>query len=85
MAVVGKMRTALGEVDDPGTLYTPKEAAEYTGYSVRTLERWRREGGGPPFIRKNGPKKRGRIRYRKGDLDTWIEQQRCKSTSEETA
>lgn len=44
------------------------EAAEYLGLQRTTLEAWRCRGGGPRFV------KLGRaVRYRRVDLDTWIE------------
>jgi hypothetical protein len=39
--------------------------------SVATLERWRRLCVGPPWLRI-----RGRVMYRRGDVDTWLAAQR---------
>lgn len=33
----------------PKRYLTPKEAAEYIGVTVRTLEAWRHRGGGPRY------------------------------------
>ncbi len=58
-------------------------AARYLGgeekpLSVRTLQRQRSDGTGPAYI------KVGRlVRYRKSDLDAWIEAQRRRSTSDD--
>jgi excisionase family DNA binding protein len=52
-------------------LLTQRQAAAYLNVSIRTLQRWRREGIGPPSIRL--PNKY--LRYRQGDLDAWLEQQ----------
>jgi predicted DNA-binding transcriptional regulator AlpA len=48
---------------------TPKKAASYLGISDAALRLWRSEGKGPQFFRA-GEKL---IRYRRADLDFWIE------------
>jgi excisionase family DNA binding protein len=48
---------------------TPKKAASYLGISEAALRLWRSEGRGPRFFRA-GEKL---VRYRKADLDNWIE------------
>ncbi|MGL1921580.1 MAG: helix-turn-helix domain-containing protein [Hyphomicrobiales bacterium] len=53
-----------------------KDVAEHISVSKKTLERWRYIGTGPIF------KKFGRsVRYAKGDLDKWVEEQSFQSTS----
>lgn len=59
-----------------GVLLTP-EAAEYVKLAPRTLERYRVTGEGPRFA-----KFAGAVRYRKRDLDEWIESRIISSTSE---
>ena len=54
--------------EQPSTL-TPKKAASYLGISEAALRLWRSEGRGPSFFRA-GEKL---IRYRRADLDLWIE------------
>ncbi len=50
-------------------LLTQKEAAKYLGTTVGTLNTWRHYGKDKiPFVRWGN-----RIRYRKEDLDAWIE------------
>ena len=62
-------------------LYDEESAATYIGgpnspISTRTMQRWRLEGVGPSFI------KLGRmVRYRKSDLDVFIEAHVYTSTS----
>jgi excisionase family DNA binding protein len=57
----------LGSRDVP-ELLTQQQLAEELQVSVRTLERWRREGAGPPWVRV------GRSpRYRRDDIDRWLE------------
>lgn len=60
------------------SLLTTRQAAEYLNYEVRTLESWRLRGGGPVFVRASARS----IRYRKQDLDTWIEERLRKSSSD---
>lgn len=50
---------------------TTKQSAAYIGCTFDRLCDWRRDGGGPPFILwgKVG------IRYRRSDLDQWVEAQ----------
>lgn len=43
-----------------------KNAGVYIGRSAGTLARWATEGTGPKYI------KRGRVWYRKEDLDAWL-------------
>ncbi len=47
-------------------VYNTKEAAKYLGVSTRTLERWRKIGTGPYFIRMGH-----RIVYQLLDLKQW--------------
>lgn len=61
-------RTAsLDQGTAPTAHMTPKEASTYTGYSVRTLEKWRKTGQGPQFVLRNG-----RVCYRRDLLDSWL-------------
>lgn len=58
-----------------------RQAADYLGLSVRTLQRWRAEppqGGAPSFI-KLGPR---RVAYRQAELDRWADSRSFASTSE---
>jgi excisionase family DNA binding protein len=57
----------LGSRDVP-ELLTQQQLADELQVSVRTLERWRREGTGPSWVRV------GRSpRYRRQDIDRWLE------------
>ena len=49
-----------------------KEAAKYLRLSCRTLQAWRLKDLGPNFIRIS----LRAVRYRKSDLDKWLEQKR---------
>ncbi len=55
-------------IEQPSTL-TPKQAAKYVGISEAALRLWRSEGKGPRHFRA-GEKL---VRYRRADLDAWIE------------
>ena len=56
---------------------TRQQAADYLGLKKATLEAWATHGGGPTFC------KFGRaVRYRKQDLDEFVERSLVKSTSE---
>lgn len=51
-------------------LLTPREAATWLRSTERTLERWRRQGTGPAFVRV------GRhVAYRLEDLEAWVGRQ----------
>lgn len=52
---------------------TTQEAAEYTGISRSQLAKLRSNGRGCKYIRIGSPTK-ALIRYRKSDLDKWLEQ-----------
>ena len=52
-------------------------AARFIGVSKRTLEKWRYEGGGPPYLKLGR-----RVLYCLADLEEWISRQRRFSTSE---
>ena len=49
-------------------LVTDAELCEILDVSSRTTMRWRRDGGGPAFVRVG----ERRIMYRSGDVKAWI-------------
>lgn len=51
--------------------------ARYLKCERKTAQAWRTRGGGPPFIKINSL-----VRYRKSDVDRWLESRRFASTSE---
>ncbi len=65
----------------PGSSRIPpvdtRRAAELIGMSKRTLEKWRGEGTGPPFLKLGR-----RVLYSVADLEEWIRSRRRYSTSE---
>jgi excisionase family DNA binding protein len=64
-------------LNTPRRVQTEDEAAEYTNFSKRTLQKWRVVGGGPKYL------KIGRtVRYRLEDLDVFLGQSVRRNTSE---
>jgi len=57
----------MREIDDQTAV------AEYLGVPPRTLEDWRHKRTGPPFVKVGQ-----RVRYRKADVDQWMERQTVK-------
>jgi excisionase family DNA binding protein len=48
------------------------ELAEALNVSARTVDRWIRDGTGPPYVRLP----RGRLRWRWGDVKQWLAERR---------
>ena len=62
---------------DQNTFLNSDQAAEYLGLKRPTLEAWRCRGNGPQFV------KLGRlVKYRRADLDAFIEARLRSNTSE---
>ena len=73
------MHTAFINID-PDRLLNETEVSDITGLSVRTLQAWRIQGRGPLFC------KLGRaVRYRRKDLQTWMDTQTSQSTTQADA
>jgi len=60
------------------SLFTESQTAQYLNFTPRCLQAWRQRGGGPKYVRISSRA----IRYRKIDLDDWIEERLRSSTSE---
>jgi len=54
------------------SLLTPNDVAEILGVSVGTLAQWRHRGHGPRFYSLTGQA----VRYRRSDVDEWVESRR---------
>lgn len=54
-----------------------REAADYLGLKAATLNKWRVFGDGPPFIKVGHL-----VRYRKADLDAFLQSRMRRSTSD---
>lgn len=61
-----------------GVLLTPRQVAKQLGVTCNTLEAWRIRGGGPKFVRVS----KRCIRYRRQDVESWIEERIRSSTSD---
>lgn len=57
-----------------------KEASVYTGISVPKLARLRLEGSGCAYIRIGESKTKAIVRYKRADLDHWLERHKIKTT-----
>lgn len=80
-------RTACAAPDGRGAntaadpILNETRAAEVTGLSKRTLQRFRQEGGGPPYCRL-AP---GRVGYPSRALQEWVASRTFSSTAAESA
>lgn len=63
------------------TLLTPAQLSHNTGIPLGTLAYWRHAGTGPAYLRLGGRV----IRYRKSDVDAWMNDSVRTSTSEVAA
>lgn len=63
-------------------IFSTREAAQYVKLGQSTLERYRVTGGGPRYAKLADA---GAVRYRKCDLDDWIESRLISSTSDQAA
>jgi excisionase family DNA binding protein len=59
-------------------LFTTAEAADHVRLSKPTMERLRTSGGGPRYVALGRA-----VRYRKIDLEAWLESRLVRSTSDE--
>ncbi len=71
------MHTKL-QTQGHSTLVDEREAASILCYSVRALQNWRHRGGGPDFVKVSARS----IRYRRTDLDIWINSRTVSNTSQ---
>ncbi len=70
--------SGLESGDDPEQLLRQEQAALMLGLTPRCLENWRHRGGGPSYVRVSARC----IRYRRSDLDEWVEARLRTSTSD---
>jgi hypothetical protein len=61
-------------------LVNERVAAELLGLSVRTMQKWRLQGVGPRFLKLGHA-----VRYDLTDLEEFVGERRCESTSRNTA
>lgn len=60
-------------------LRTTEEAAKRIRSVPKTMERWRHQGSGPPFVKIGG-----KVFYRDSDLDEWVESRVRTHTAQES-
>lgn len=58
-------------------LMTPTELAEVLETHERTLANWRTSGRGPQFVKVGA-----NVRYRRDDVDRWLDERTVSSTNE---
>ncbi len=66
------------DLTDPDQLLTEKEAASILCYTPRALQNWRVRGGGPLYVKVSARS----IRYRRRDLNQWVEERLRRHSSE---
>lgn len=71
----------MNHTNDTREVMRPEAAAGYIDCAKRTLDDWRVTGGGPKYIKLS----HRMVRYRRADLDAWLEQHALTSTSAESA
>lgn len=71
------MKPSAQDPDHLDRLIPERDAADFLGYTTRALQNWRLRGGGPYFLKVS---KRS-IRYRRRDLNDWVESKIAKNTS----
>jgi len=54
-------------------LLTTSDVADEFGIAAQTLANWRWQGIGPRFV-KTSPGRGGRVKYRRSDIDAWLNQ-----------
>nr|WP_197972270.1 helix-turn-helix domain-containing protein [Streptomyces gossypiisoli] len=52
---------------------TPRQVQDEYGFKVSTLANWRWTGTGPDFIKTSGVS--GRIKYKRSDIEAWLDAQ----------
>lgn len=60
-------------------LHTDDSVSHTLGVKISTLRKWRREGGGPPWVRLG----KRLIGYLESDIQAWLAGQRYNSTADE--
>ena len=60
---------------------TDQQLANLLGVTTRTTLRWRRDGGGPPYVRVG----LRYVRYRRADVDAWASTRTFRTLAAEAA
>lgn len=75
-------RQATGHAHTRDEMWTSARAGAYLDLSVSEMAKKRMRGDGPPFI-KLGPTKQASVRYRRSDVEEWLNQRMRRSTSDQ--
>lgn len=59
---------------------TAAEASEYTGISKAQLSKLRQQGRGCPYIRIGQSRTKCMVRYKKSDIDEWMNSHKMRTT-----
>jgi hypothetical protein len=62
-------------------LLSPIELAKHLGVSLRTIDRMRADGSGPPFHRVSGGLRRGRVAYSPDGVAEWLAKRQYQNTA----
>ena len=71
----------MDDMDTPPPLLDTPSTAKVLGLKPRTLEEWRRRGGGPQYIRLSATC----VRYQIDSLNEWIAERAATSIAQEAA
>ena len=74
-AVRAELGALVRDMSKPQNSYTIQEAADFLGYSVHALNKWRKDGRGPAF--RKGDKG---VRYERSDLEAFKQSERILTT-----
>jgi len=66
------------ESSDDLRLLSEKDLARLTGFSVRSYQKWRVQGSGPPYLRFSSRC----VRYRQREVQLWLNEKLRRSTSD---
>lgn len=58
-------------------LLTDVDVSDMTGFSITTLQQWRHRKMGPPYLKLGGA-----VRYRREDIELWLERSRVDNGGE---
>lgn len=56
-------------------LVTPEQLAAELGITEKTLSQWRYRGTGPAYIKLGGNHRSAPVRYRRADVNRWLDAQ----------
>ena len=75
---VSKLEKVITVVQQEEKLLTPAQAAEEMSKKKGTLDKWRHEGGGPPYSVDEG----GNVYYFRSQIHRWLQERQVHNTAE---